>query len=73
MEAIKKITNIQNNTLIIPDLDSINNEEVEVIILPLTEKKKPEKSTEYSMNGKLTKYEDPFEPAISSEDWEALK
>ncbi len=74
MEAIKKITSVQNNTLIIQGLDSINNKEVEVIILPLTNNEKdPKASTEYALRGKLLKYEDPFEPAIPEEDWEVLK
>ncbi len=39
MRAIKKITSIQNNTLIIHGLDSFNYKEVEVIIVPITDKK----------------------------------
>ena len=74
MEAIKKITSIQNNTLVIKGLDSINNKEVEVIILPLAENNKTADSNAgYSMRGKLLKYESPFEPAIPEEDWEVLK
>ncbi len=39
MGAIKKITSVQNNTLIIHGLDSINYKEVEVIIIPIADKK----------------------------------
>jgi hypothetical protein len=39
MRAIKKITYIQNNTLIIQGLDSMNYKEVEVIIMPITDKR----------------------------------
>jgi hypothetical protein len=46
MKAIKKITCIQNNTLIIQGLDSFNYKEVEVIIIPMTDKK-PGINTKY--------------------------
>jgi hypothetical protein len=39
MRTIKKITSIQNSTLIIHGLDSLNYKEVEVIIIPITNKK----------------------------------
>ena len=74
MEAIKKITSIQNNTLVIQGLNSINNKEVEVIILPLSDSEKNSTANNgYSLHGKLLKYKEPFEPAISEEDWEVLK
>ncbi|MFH0976102.1 MAG: hypothetical protein V1874_10010 [Spirochaetota bacterium] len=38
MRAIKKVTYVQNSTLIIDGLDSLNYKEVEVIIVPLTDK-----------------------------------
>jgi len=63
MEAIKKITSIKNNTLLIPGLNAINNKEVELIILPLDEDTKTSSSgPAYSLRGKLVKYENPFEP-----------
>lgn len=35
MEAIKKITTIRNGTISLIELEALNNQEVEVIILPL--------------------------------------
>ena len=72
MEAIKKIASVKNNTLVIPGLNSVNNKKVEVIILPLTESDKDMISNNaYTLHGKVTKYEDPFEPAVPENDWEA--
>ncbi len=56
MRAIKKITSIQNNTLIIHGLDSMNYKEVEVIIVPITDKKPDGNSRanfQYTRNNKL--------------------
>jgi hypothetical protein len=39
MGLIKKLSFIQNNTLIIQGLDSMNYKEVEVIIIPVNSKK----------------------------------
>ncbi|MEW6380189.1 MAG: hypothetical protein AB1611_11360 [bacterium] len=36
MEAIKKITTIKNGSIALKELEALNNQEVEVIILPLT-------------------------------------
>jgi hypothetical protein len=35
MEAIKKITTIRNGSISLKDLEALNNQEVEIIILPL--------------------------------------
>ncbi len=35
MEAIKKITTIRNGSISLKELEALNNQEVEVIILPL--------------------------------------
>jgi len=39
MEAIKKLTTIKNGALSLNELDELNDQEVEVIILPLFEQK----------------------------------
>lgn len=35
MQAIKKILNVKNNTLVLKDLETFNNKTVEVIIIPI--------------------------------------
>ncbi|MBK7055735.1 MAG: hypothetical protein IPH52_11920 [Leptospiraceae bacterium] len=41
MEAIRKITKIKNNSLQLVDLESFNNQTVEVIIFPVKFKRSP--------------------------------
>jgi len=42
MNAVKIISNVKNNTIILNGLDMFNNKTVEVIIIPLSdEKRKP--------------------------------
>jgi len=38
MEAIRKIIKVKNNSLKLVDLESLNNQTVEVIIFPFTDK-----------------------------------
>ena len=48
MEAIKKLTTIKNGAISLNELDELNDQEVEVIILPLIERKmkKPQNQKE---------------------------
>lgn len=73
MEAIKKKASIKNSTLFISGLDSINDKEVEVIILPIeNQEKEAKEGPGYSLRGKLIKYENPFEPALDEKNWVVL-
>jgi len=52
MQAIKKILNVKNNTLILKDLDALNNKTVEVIIIPVTDEEvKSDKNKLFKFNG----------------------
>lgn len=60
-----------NKTLVLEDLPFEEGEKVKVTVT----KTAPETNAEnpYSLRGLPYKYENPFEPVILSEDWEALK
>ncbi|MDJ1183098.1 hypothetical protein [Roseofilum casamattae] len=69
MNAHKLATTfIENGTLILKDLPFQAGDSVEIIIL-----QQPQRS-EYPLQGKQPyRYDDPFEPAVSVEDWDVLK
>ena len=72
MQAHKIETVIeQNGKLILNGLPFKAGDTVEIIILETNSKRKNENP--YSLRGTPYKYEDPFEPAVPPEDWEALK
>jgi hypothetical protein len=59
----------QNGTVVLENLPFDEGETVEIIILkPNAENEKGR----YPLRGTNYKYENPFEPAVAPEDWEAL-
>ena len=48
---------------------------VEIIVLerPKEHKLSQDEKSQYPLEGTVLQYEDPFEPAVSTEDWEVLK
>ncbi len=48
---------------------------VEVIILEQTKNSKltPQASVQHPLQGTVLRYDDPFQPAVPAEEWEALK
>lgn len=73
MEAIRKVANVKDNMLVIPGLDVMNNRMVEVIILPYDEAVKSAQAPTRSLKGSVRKYDDPFGPAASPDEWDAAK
>ncbi len=71
METLRVEKVIQSNgTIVLENLPFAEGEKVEIIIVKSgaeNEKKL------YSLRGTAYKYENPFEPAIAPEDWEAAK
>ncbi len=59
-----------NGTVVLENLSFDEGETVEIIVLKTDNaiKKNP-----YPLRGTLYKYDKPFEPTVSLEDWEALK
>ncbi len=73
MEAHRVETIVQpRGRVVLENLPFEEGEKVEVIVL---ETREEAENTEdrYPLRGTLYKYEDPFEPAVPVEDWEALK
>jgi hypothetical protein len=61
----------KDRSLVLKDLPFQAGEEVEVIILP--RHPHPNGDDPYTLRGSVLQYDDPFEPAIPPEDWEAQK
>jgi hypothetical protein len=65
----------EDGILTLQDLPFNAGDAVEVIILGLSAKigfQRPQEKTHHSLRGTVIHYDDPFEPAVASEDWEAL-
>lgn len=76
MQAHKVETTIKaNGTLLLEELPFGEGAAVEVIVLERPTEKvaaRPEED-KYPLRGTVYKYDDPFEPAVPPEDWEALR
>lgn len=59
MEAIRKMTKIKNNSLQLVDLESFNNQTVEVIIFPVKFKKEVPFTAKSTEKKKITKNSKP--------------
>ncbi len=72
MQAHRVETTVQpNGKIILENLPFDVGKMVEIIVLETNDK--TEQETKNPLRGTLLKYEDPFEPAVPLEDWEALK
>ncbi len=61
----------ENGKLSLQNLPFKKGDEVEIIILDRSSSKNTTDS--YPLRGTVIRYDDPFEPAASAEDWEALQ
>jgi hypothetical protein len=61
----------ENGKLSLQDLPFKKDDEVEVIILERSSSKII--SDSHPLKGTVIRYDDPFEPATSAEDWEVLQ
>ncbi|MGL5794142.1 MAG: hypothetical protein ACRC06_06975 [Waterburya sp.] len=61
----------ENGKLSLQNLPFKKGDEVEIIILDRNSSKITTDS--YPLRGTVINYDDPFEPAINTEDWEALQ
>lgn len=61
----------ENGKLSLQNLPFKKGDEVEIIILDRSSSKTV--SNSYPLRGTVIRYDDPFEPATSAEDWEALQ
>ena len=69
METLRVEKVIQSNgTIVLENLPFDEGEKVEIIIL-----KSNAENDRYPLHGTVYKYENPFEPTVPAEDWEALK
>lgn len=71
METLRVEKVIQSNgTIVLENLPFDEGEKVEIII---SKSGAESEKDPYPLRGTLYKYENPFEPAVPPEDWEALK
>jgi hypothetical protein len=61
----------ENGKLLLQNLPFKKGDEVEIIILERSPSKTD--SNSYPLLGTVIRYDDPFEPATSGEDWEVLQ
>lgn len=71
MEAhrVEKIVQ-SNRVVVLDDLPFEEGDKVEVIVIKSGNKQQNER---YPLRGTPYRYEDPFEPVVSFEEWEAFK
>lgn len=73
METFKTKTKVKKNHKVhIDDVPFDDGQEVEIII-SVSNKNEHYDSLKDSLKGSVIKYDNPFEPIITSEDWELLK
>ena len=66
-------TLMEDGTLILKGLPFHAGDTVEITILEQPKKQPASQQTEYPLQGKQPyRYDDPFEPAVPVEDWEAI-
>jgi len=61
----------ENGTLLLQNLPFTAGESVEIIVIKLPSR--PSESNLYPLRGTVYRYDDPFDPAVPLEDWEALQ
>lgn len=74
MQAIRLTQKLDSDTLYLPQLRPFVGRDVEIIVLTPDEGVAPPMSAgEYvsPLAGTVLKYDEPFEPAVSPDEWEA--
>lgn len=68
-------TLIEDGTLILKGLPFHAGDTVEIIILEQPKEERPRQASlgDHPLQGTVLRYDDPFEPAVTAEDWEVLK
>ena len=75
MNAYKhSVTLTEDGTLLLNGLPFYAGDTVEVIILKQSavQNSSQSSSSEFPLKGSVIRYDDPFEPAVSSQEWDAL-
>jgi hypothetical protein len=74
MQAIRITRTLDSEILYLPQLRPLMGQEVEIIVLPI-EARDAELSgqgvTTNPLAGSVLRYDDPFEPAVPADEWEA--
>lgn len=65
----------EDGKLVLTGLPFHAGDKVEIIVLkqPKEQKLSQSEKYEYPLQGTVLQYDDPFEPAVPTEDWEVLK
>ena len=71
METLRVEKIIQSNGTII--LENLSFDEGEIVEIVISKPESESEKSRYPLRGTTYKYENLFEPAVPSEDWEALK
>lgn len=74
MEAIRVETTVQpNGRVVIENLPFEEGKEVEVIVLEPNVSRKPRSDNPYPLRGTAYRYDDPFSPLVSLEEWDPFR
>ena len=74
MQAIRVTKTLDSETLYLPQLRPFMGQEVEIIVLPTeahAAKLSQQGVTTNPLAGSVLRYDDPFEPAVPADEWEA--
>ena len=74
MQAIRVTKTLDSETLYLPQLRPFMGQEVEIIVLPTATRAEMPSALDTTTNplaGSVLRYDDPFEPAVPADEWEA--
>lgn len=74
MQAIRVTRTLDSETISLPQLRPWVGQQVEIIVLSVGESVPTSAATSGAPNhlaGSVLRYDDPFEPAVDADDWEA--
>ena len=74
MQAIRVTRTLDSETIYLPQLRPLLGQQVEIIVLAV-EASVPTSSSEDTvinpLDGSVLRYDDPFEPAVTADEWDA--
>ena len=74
MQAIRVTKTLDSETLYLSQLRPFMGQEVEIIVLPTearAERHSADGTAANPLAGSVLRYDDPFEPAVPADEWEA--
>ncbi len=76
MQAIRVTRTLDSDTIYLPQVRPLLGQQVEIIVFPVDASTPTSTTGDSSTNplaGSVLRYDDPFEPAVPADEWEANK